>query len=139
MFDSNGELRSLVARRTQEGLGRKSLPPQGFARRGLLMADGLGQKLLRGAIGGLRPVTVIAEGEMDFLSWALGADDGNAPHATLGIVSGAWTDEAAGRIPPGSRVVIATHHDEGGNKYASAICSSFWRLGSDVTLERWQS
>ena len=66
---------------------------------------------------------VIAEGEPDFLTWAsrLSADAEFAPVAVLGIVAGAWTPAIAARIPDGARVVVRTHHDEAGRKYAAQI------------------
>jgi len=68
---------------------------------------------------------IIAEGEPDFLTWAVSSSDANdRPPAVLGVVAGAWSADIAARIPDGSRVVIRTHRDAAGDAYAAAIRDS---------------
>ena len=131
MFDGLGVLRSLRARRVVNGEGPKNLAPAGFSTGGLVMADALGRKLLA---TGRRPEgwpdavplqIVVAEGEPDFLTWGTRFSDGNATApAVLGLVSGSWTSGIAGRLPDGARVIVRTHLDEPGEKYARAVHES---------------
>jgi CHC2 zinc finger len=141
MFDQQGALRSVRARRIGKGDGPKTLPPAGFRMRGLVMADALGRQLL---MEGKRPDfwprkdalrIVVAEGEPDFLTWATKFSDADltAP-AVLGVVAGSWSDEIAARVPDGSRAIVRTHHDEPGEKYARAIFTTF--ANRDVTFVR---
>jgi hypothetical protein len=68
---------------------------------------------------------VIAEGEPDFLTWATRWSDAAASvPIVLGVFAGAWSDDLAGRIPPGARVIVRTHHDPAGDAYAEAIRQS---------------
>lgn len=68
---------------------------------------------------------LITEGEPDFLTWASRVSDSNpTPPAILGVVAGSWCDAIAARIPDGARVVIRTHQDPTGNKYAAEIHES---------------
>ena len=128
MFDETGTLRSLRARRVVDHDGPKALPPAGHRMGGLVMADGLARVLLASGVWpemwpAHTPLrVVIAEGEPDFFTWATASSeaDPTAP-AVLGIVSGAWTDGIAARIPDGARIIVRTHHDEAGEKYSLTI------------------
>jgi 5S rRNA maturation endonuclease (ribonuclease M5) len=44
--------------------------------------------------------------------------------ATIGVISGAWSQKVAARIPEGCRVVIRTHSDQAGLKYRRQIAES---------------
>ena len=44
--------------------------------------------------------------------------------ACFGIESGAWSPQIADRVPTEASVVIRTHHDEPGERYAQQIASS---------------
>jgi len=65
---------------------------------------------------------VIVEGEPDFLTWSNKPSDADeyAP-AVIGVASGSWTINIANRIPAEATVVVRTHHDEAGDKYAAKI------------------
>jgi len=39
----------------------------------------------------------------------------------LGIVSGSWSQDFADRIPYGSELIVRTHHDDAGERYAAEI------------------
>jgi len=140
-FDNRGALRSVRARRLGRSDAPKTLPPTGFGIGGLVLADILGRQLLE---TGTRPDfwperdvlrIVVAEGEPDFLTWATAFSDTDltAP-AVLGVVAGSWTAEIAARMPDRSRVVVRTHHDEPGEKYARTIFDSL--AGGRVTFIR---
>lgn len=134
MFGASGEMESLHARCILPNVAasdKAAAPAAGPGSiSGLVMADLLGIILLR---RGLPPEwwpniplqIVVTEGEPDFLTWATRYGDAaeSAP-AVLGIVAGSWTTGIAGRVPDGARVVIRTHSDDAGNKYAGEIFSS---------------
>lgn len=78
---------------------------------------------------------VIAEGEPDFMTWASRVSDANeAPPAILGVVAGSWCDAIASRIPDGARVIVRTHQDPTGDRYAAEIRESL--AGRPLTLLR---
>jgi len=130
MHGCSGAIETLHARcvAPKDEKGRdKAASPAGVEIRGSVMADPLAQQLLAGGAWPLWAVAhdiVVCEGVPDFLTWAsIGRDAADAP-AVIGVVSGSWTDAIAARIPPGSRVVVRTHHDDAGNKYAAQIIRS---------------
>ena len=107
---------------------------------GLVLADAGGREVLgtsappRWWPAGEPLRLVVTEGEPDFLTWATrygeAADD--AP-AVLGVWSGGWTPEIAGRIPDETRVTVLTHDDDNGDHYAARI----WRdLAARCTVLR---
>jgi len=127
LWDHTGQAVSLRARCIDPTRTPKSLAPAGFSVKGLVLADPLGQQLL----SGLCPdwwhsrQIVVAEGEPDWLLWALRQHetDEQGP-AVLGIESGAWSPQIADRLPTGAHVVIRTHHDAPGERYAQQIATS---------------
>ena len=134
LFDAKGALRSLLVRFIgTPSFGPKSLSPRGCSRRGLIMADARARALREPG-----PI-VIAEGEMDFLAWATVGQE-EPKHATLGIFAGSWRDKRhAGRIPNGSKVLIATDRDDAGEVYTNEIYRSLRRRDRSGKLEvtRW--
>jgi hypothetical protein len=128
-YDATGVLRSLRARRVTPGEGPKGVAPAGYSPAGLVLACGIGRRLLeQGGVAGPNggPDVVIAEGEPDWLTWASRISDANeTPSATLGVFAGAWTPAHAARIPAGARVVVRTHHDNTGDAYADFIVATF--------------
>jgi hypothetical protein len=127
LWDHAGRAASLRARSIDPTVTPKSLAPSGFSVKGLVLADPLTQQLL----GGVCPTwwqprqIIVAEGEPDWLLWALRQreTDEQGP-AVLGVESGAWSPQIAARIPTGASVVIRTHHDEPGRRYAQQIAAS---------------
>jgi len=105
---------------------------------GLLMAEPLALLLLQGQAPSWwkRKEVVIAEGLPDFLSWATNYSeaDANAP-AIFGITAGSWSPALAGRIPDDCRVIVATHHDPAGDRYAATIAETFAERNCE--LRRW--
>ena len=121
---------------------KKALAAAGSKLRGLVIADPMALALLRRS-DAAAPVDdggvtwngriVISEGEPDAWTWATvqrrrrwaqereeGTDRG-ATWAVLGVIAGSWTPELAERIPDGATVVIRTHADPTGEKYARGI------------------
>lgn len=124
-FDAEGIIRGVRAIRTRDGDAPKRLPPAGHKASGLCMLNRGAWQMLRGATP---QRLVIVEGEPDFMVWATRTD---AP--VIGVVSGSWTDEFAAAVPGGTDVIIRTHNDEAGDRYADRIVDSlgdkcrFWR------------
>lgn len=150
MFSAAGKMESLHARALapKDPKGRdKAAAAAGAELGGLVFACKLGQRLLGGDHDAFRIVQrvgiVVAEGEPDFLSWCLNFSDADedAP-AVLGVVAGSWPedgDELAARVPPRCKVVIATHHDDAGDKYAEKIAASIAGVhGLAVAVARWR-
>lgn len=144
LYDHLGLVRSVLARycgTPAHPRTPKSRAPLGFARRGLVLADPRGRAMLAGERVGERVRVVIAEGEMDHLAWATSArassDDETV--CVLGLVSGSWLPEIAARVPDGATVLVATHADKDGEKYAREITATLAaRMQSGaVRAERW--
>ena len=95
---------------------------------GCVLANPEAINVLRGET--TEPITlVVTEGEPDYLTWAI-----HHPELPVfGVFSGAWTQAIADRIPDGSTVVLRTHHDDAGERYAAKVGAS---LGARVTLLR---
>ena len=128
VFDATGVLRSVRAMRVVEGDSPKRLPPAGHKAAGLVLADPLARLVLeRGAAPEWWPAStplrlVVVEGEPDFLTWATRFSDANetAP-GVIGVGSGAWSKGLADRIPDRARVIVRTHDDRAGQKYAAEV------------------
>jgi hypothetical protein len=127
VVDAFGQVRSLRAWRVVDGETPKRLPPAGHRAAGLLLACSMGRGLLAGSVpqGAQPPTVLITEGEPDWLTWVTHFSDADedAP-AVLGVLSGSWSSETAARIPDGATVVLRTHHDSAGERYATEIAES---------------
>lgn len=145
LFDASGTMRSIHARALVPATpADKAASPAGAEIRGLVMADALGQRLLAGLqLGDGRPAAElvrkagvwIAEGVPDFLTLASAWGDADeAAPAVFGVIAGSWSSEIAARMPDGCTVVIATHADDAGGRYAVRIADT---LGERVSLRRW--
>lgn len=117
VYDHQGELRSVRAWRVTDGDSPKRLPPSGHLTGGLVLANQRARELLQAA--GLPCRVLFVEGEPDTLTWAT-----RTREPVFGIISGGWTKEHARHIPLGSQVIIRTHHDDAGEKYARAIAET---------------
>lgn len=117
VFDAEGALRSVRAWRVIPGDSPKRLPPGGHKATGLVLANAAGIAMLRSECGPRR--VVVVEGEPDFITVATRTDD-----VVFGILSGAWTEAHAARVPLGSTVVIRTHCDKAGDKYAANLAKT---------------
>jgi hypothetical protein len=62
---------------------------------------------------------LVVEGEPDFLTHATRTYD-----AVIGLMSGSWSSKFADTVPGGSEVVVRTHHDKAGDRYARAVIDS---------------
>ncbi len=127
LWDHTGEAASLRTRVIDGTVAPKSLVPSGYSVKGLVLADPLAQQLLAGVCPSWwhpRQV-IIAEGEPDWLLWAVRQREADEQGpAVLGVESGAWSPQIAARIPTCASVVIRTHHDEPGERYAQQIAAS---------------
>lgn len=132
-WDHMGALRGVRAWRVIPGDTPKRLPPGGARGTGLVTANRIAVAMLRG--GYVPRALWITEGEPDTLTaatrWAKG-------DAVIGIGSGSWSPEFAARIPDGMPVVICTHGDRAGDKYADYIKETMvgplyrWRPVPDI-------
>lgn len=130
VWDSDGKLRSVRSWQLYGGAGPKRLPPSGHKQAGLVQANAHGVRMLLGQAKAGR--VLICEGEPDWLTWSTRVPDGVA---VFGIGSGSWTPEHAKRIPKGSEVLVLTHCDPAGDKYAQQVVETLpgdrvqlWRL-----------
>lgn len=120
-LDSRGSLRSLRATRTSDSDTPKRLAPFGFTSTGLVFANPAGAVALLNPEAGLdADGFAIVEGEPDF--WA--ASCAWPTWAVFGVYAGSWSDEIAARVPDGARVLVLTHDDGAGEKYARAAVDS---------------
>lgn len=117
MWDARGELRSVRAWRIEAGDSPKRLPPTGHRATDLVMADPTAQLVLRGLASARR--LLVVEGEPDTLSAATTYAD-----AVIGLISGSWGTEFAARIAPGTEVILATHNDDAGDRYAEKVAET---------------
>lgn len=117
VFDAAGELRSVRACRVVDGDSPKRLPPARKRAAELVLANRAAVGML---LGRVRPRRVLlVEGEPDFLTWSTRADE-----PVIGIGSGWWSEAFAARIPTGAEVVIRTHGDAQGERYAEQIAKT---------------
>jgi hypothetical protein len=129
VWDSNGRQRSVRAWQIEGREGPKRVPPAGCKAAGLVLANKPAVTMLRGQAKACR--ILVCEGEPDWMTWATRVPTGVA---VFGIGSGSWTKEHAGRIPKGSEVLILTHCDDAGDKYAAHVAETLgdrvqvWRL-----------
>ena len=130
VYDATGAMRSVRAWKVSPFDAPKRLPPGGHKATGLVLANSYGLELLRGEYGPGRVLFV--EGEPDWLTWAL-----QATYPVFGVLSGAWTAEHAARVCTGSDVLIRTHNDPAGDKYAAHIVETL--RGKRVSLRRLQA
>jgi hypothetical protein len=95
--------------------GPKRLPPAGCRASDLVVANREAVRMLRGESFPRR--LTICEGEPDALVRMVR----NPLDAVIGIMSGSWSQAFASRVPIGSEVIVRTHLDRAGEKYADHI------------------
>ena len=118
VFDHLGARRSLRAWRIEGTAAAKRVPPVGCKATGLMMANRPAVELLKTLVAPRR--VVVVEGEPDFAVAAI-----RWSHLPIfGVVNGGWTEDFAARIPLGSEVILATHHDEAGERYAQHVAKT---------------
>lgn len=118
VVDHMGVMRSLRAWRIEGSAPAKRIPPTGCKATGLMMANRPAVALLK-SMGAPKRV-VVTEGEPDWTTASI-----RWPHLPIfGIVNGGWTEEFAKRVPLGSEVILATHHDEAGERYAQHVAKT---------------
>jgi hypothetical protein len=119
VYDADGVFRSVRAWLvTGEPNVPKRVPPSGHKASGLVLANARAVKMLRGEASPSR--VVIVEGEPDTLARCVT----NPEEVIIGILSGSWHDGFASRIPYGSEVVVRTHVDHAGERYADKVLAS---------------
>lgn len=127
-YDSHGAMRSVRAWNVSSGTPKR-LPPAGCKAGELVQANSMAVKMLRRWVSPLR--LFVVEGEPDFLVTATTFARGDA---VVGIGSGSWTVDFQRRIPMRTRVYVATHADDAGDRYAEQVIETLgdrrpvWRL-----------
>lgn len=118
-YDAGGVMRGVRARLVSAGSADvpKCLPPAGCRSSGLVLANEAARRMF---VDGEWPGKLwITEGETDFLAVA-----SQTPDAVVGIGSGSWTEDHAGKVPFGTEVLLATDDDEAGDRYAHWVATT---------------
>lgn len=115
VYDHTGAMRSLRAWRIEGNAPAKRVPPVGCKATGLLMANRHAVQILRERCAPRR--VLVVEGEPDFATAAVRWSS----LAIFGVINGGWNEGFAERVPLGSEVIVATHHDDAGEKYAALV------------------
>lgn len=119
VYDAQGALRSLRAWRIEGDAAAKRVPPKGMRATGLVLANRYALEILT-ADASTPAQVVIVEGEPDWLTWSA-----RTPWLPVfGVVVGSWTEAFTARIAYGSEVIVRTHTDRAGEKYAEDIIKS---------------
>lgn len=129
MHDHNGIIRNVRARNTT-GADIKELSPKGYRGSGLVFAN---NKAVGALFGHAVDGWIIAEGSPDFLTWCEWLSVRCNNIAVLGIGSGSWNKGFAEKINKSDKIIIATHNDDAGHKYADEITKTL--DNKDIT--RW--
>lgn len=136
LYNADGFLRGVHARSVVEGLDPKGANPAGYEVAGLTLACPLAQSWLRGNEFSTGKVLsnglVIVEGLVDWVTQVAEKTES----ATIGVMSGSWTQEHADKVPDGCMVMVATDHDADGEKYTEKIRKT---LLDRVSMRRWTS
>jgi hypothetical protein len=118
VYDADGKFRSVRAWLVESTPNvPKRVPPTGCKASGLVLASREAVSLLRGRM--TTRITVV-EGEPDTLARILVSPG----EAVIGVLSGSWHDGFAARVPYGAEVIIRTHLDTAGDKYAGTVAKS---------------
>jgi hypothetical protein len=129
VYDSDGAIRSVRAwLLTGDPTLPKRVPPVGFKASELVLASRDAVDMLRGDASPSR--VIITEGEPDFLVRSVVSPG----EAVVGVLSGSWHEGFARRVPYGSLVVVRTHRDPAGNRYAAKVIES---VKSRARTARW--
>jgi hypothetical protein len=126
-WDAAGQCRSVRAWRVSDSDTPKRLPPAGCRAAGLVLANRQAVAMLLGRSQPRR--LLVVEGEPDWLVASVVWSD----CAVVGIGSGAWGEAFADRVPDGCEVLLMTHPDPAGERYAEAVAKT---LGERVRLWR---
>jgi hypothetical protein len=129
VFDSDGVFRSLRGWRVREGDTPKRLPPGGHRAAGLALANEPAQAMLRGDESPGR--VVVVEGEPDWVVRSVA----NPRECVIGILSGTWHEGFAARVPYGAEVLVRTHLDKAGDRYADDVIKS---VRDRALVSRWK-
>ena len=102
--------------------GNKTMCPKGFSMDGLFFANKKMREFLREETNPKQ--FWIVEGEMDFLTMTSCSEI--EERAVIGIKNGSLSAFQEIKFPLSSEVIIATHNDEAGEKYAQRICKAIY-------------
>ena len=115
LCDARGVIRSVRARRPDEGQGAKAVPPTGYSVRGLWMASRWGrQQLAAGAWAGL---VALVEGEPAWLAGVARWEPAGV--LVLGFFAGSATDATRAALSAARPVLVAVDDDDAGRGYVA--------------------
>lgn len=126
-WDARGSCRSVRAWRVTDTDAPKRLPPAGHRAAELVLANRAAVAML--AVLRRPRRLIVVEGEPDWLVASVAWRD----DAVIGIGSGSWSQAFAARVPEGLDVLVMTHQDPAGERYAAAVAKT---LGERVKLWR---
>ena len=115
LCDSKGNLKSVLGRCVYKNRHRKSTVPTGYSTQNLFMISPKAMQWIHGKI--IPEMIWVAEGEIDYLTLA----QHGTP--TIGIRNGRVDSLQLLPWKPIQSVIIATHNDEPGERYARAVAS----------------
>lgn len=156
LYDHVGEPRSVIGRSVKcLGLtidGKHACHPKDYrksttrgARKGLVMANPIAWIALAQGTGPVgrrdeRLLVFVMEGEIDFLLRACVDHDGDrwgTQPAVFALFEGGWSQSIADRLPADACVLVETHADAAGDKYAERVLAT---LGDrEAHRVRWEA
>lgn len=131
-YEADGKLASLHARAIDDA-SPKTRWPFNCRADGLIFGDAAGVALLRGDARAFDRVLVV-EGLTDMIAaslWAVGRRV-----AVISVTSGSSAALMHVRWPSGVPVVVATDHDDAGNRYAAAVEAA---VPKRISVARWRA
>lgn len=129
-WDDRGALRSVRGWRVTDGDSPKRLPPAGHKAAELVQVNRGAWLMLAGRYCPLRLYVVEGEPDMVVAATTFARHD-----SVIGIGSGSWTEAFARRVPRGTEVIVATHADDAGDRYAAHVLDT---LGDRCPTYRWR-
>jgi DNA primase len=119
-YRADGRVASLHARAVDESMPKTRWPYDRLSA-GLFFANAHGAALLSTPTEAAVERVLVVEGLTDTVASALEAQDRSRAIAVLGLSSGSTSALSAIRWPYGIPVIVATHDDEAGRRYAADV------------------
>jgi len=127
LYDVTGTMRSFQGRAIKKDVSPKSMCPAGYSMQGLFFANSSTLEFLRNKTQFQR--FWIVEGEIDFLTMDQQVND-----PVIGIKNSSISALAGIQFPKDADIIVCTHNDEAGEKYAKKIGKILHRYSGYVRL-----
>jgi hypothetical protein len=135
LYDHQGQLQSVHARRIADGAERpKGLSLLGYEIRGLCFMERGAQLFFQGKAPWVKTLLIV-EGAPDFLSSSSYFGDANEDTIVIGVLPGSWTPAFSNALSPAMHIIVATHEDQAGERYAKTIEQT---LTPGTQITRWR-